>query len=88
MVRNLVTLLLTPINCDHTVLWFGITPFDSNREPCVETEGGNTIDLIANGTNIGFDSRTPTENEFQIAGSCSPNIKVLVEPQDGLARRS
>ena len=46
-----------------TMVWYN--PFDSNRELCVETENGDTIDLIANGTKIGFDSRAPTENELQ-----------------------
>ena len=40
-------------------------PFDLNRKLCVETEDGDTIDLIENGTNIGFDSITPTEHELQ-----------------------
>ena len=40
-------------------------PFDSNRELCVETEDGNTIDIMENCTNIGFDSRAPTEYELQ-----------------------
>ena len=40
--------------------------YDSNKELCVETEFCETIDLIANGTNIGFDSRAPTEHELQL----------------------
>ena len=42
-------------------------PFDSNRELklCVETEDDNNIGLMANGTNIGFNSREPTEHELQ-----------------------
>ena len=39
-------------------------PFDSNRELCVETEDGNTIGLIENGTRIGFYSIAPTEHEL------------------------
>ena len=46
-------------------LWFEITPFDFNREICIETENGNTIYLIVNVTKIGFDSRAPTEHELQ-----------------------
>ena len=37
---------------------------DLNRELCVETENGDTIDLIANGTNVGFNSRALTEHEL------------------------
>ena len=39
--------------------------FDSNRELCAETEDGKIIDLIVNVTKIGFDSRAPTDHEFQ-----------------------
>ena len=44
------------------MIWYNT--FDLNRELCVETEDGNTIYLIANYTNIIFDSRAPTEHEF------------------------
>ena len=44
---------------------FWYNPFDPNRKLCVETEDGYTIDLIANGTNIGLDSRAPTEHELK-----------------------
>ena len=37
---------------------------DLNRELCVETENVNTIDIIANGTNVGFNSRALTEHEL------------------------
>ena len=46
-----------------TMVWNN--PFDSNRELRVETEDGETIDLIENGKNIGFNSRTQTEHELQ-----------------------
>ena len=46
-----------------TMVWNN--PFDSNRELRVETEVGETIDLIANGKNIGFNSRTQTEHKLQ-----------------------
>ena len=36
-----------------TIAWDNT--FDSNRELCVETEDGNTIYPIENGTKIGFD---------------------------------
>ena len=45
------------------MVWYN--PFDSNREIFVETEDGDTIDIIANGTKIGFDSRAPTDHELQ-----------------------
>ena len=40
--------------------------FDSNGEICLEIEGGDTIDLIKNGTNIGFNSIATTEHELQL----------------------
>ena len=46
-----------------TMVWDD--PFDSNRELCVENEDGGTIDIIENGTNIGFDSRAPTGHELK-----------------------
>ena len=46
-----------------TMVWDN--PFDSNRKLWVETEDGDTIDIINNGTNVGLDSRAPTEHEFQ-----------------------
>ena len=39
--------------------------FGLNIEICIETEDGDTIDLIATGTNIGFKSRAPTDHELQ-----------------------
>ena len=40
--------------------------FDSNREMCVKTEDGDTINLISNGTNIVLYSISSTEHEFQL----------------------
>ena len=40
-------------------------PFDYNIDLCVETEEGDTIYLMVNGKNIGFNSRALTEDELQ-----------------------
>ena len=45
-----------------TIVWYN--PFGLKKELFVENEDGNMIYLTANGTNIGFNSRAPTEYEF------------------------
>ena len=45
-----------------TMVWDN--PYDQNRELCVENEDGDMIDITANGTRIGFDSRAPTDHAF------------------------
>ena len=55
--------------------------FDSNRKLCVETDDGNYIDLILNGTNIGFDSRAPDENELQYLTNVHLTLEFQCNPK-------
>ena len=57
--------LINPNQLQSYMTMFWDKPFDFNREICVENEDGYTIDLIVNGENIGFDSTSPTDHEFQ-----------------------
>ena len=65
MVRNFIIIFINPnqLRSYGTMVWDN--PFDSNREICVETEDGKTIDLLANGTDIRPDQRVPNEHELQ-----------------------
>ena len=62
-----------------TMVWE--KPFDSNRELYVETKDGDTIDLIANGTNIGFHSIAPTEHALQSLPHVHPTSKFKWNPE-------
>ena len=39
-------------------------PFDRHRDTCIDVHDGPTIPLLADGTKIGFTSRTPSANEL------------------------
>ena len=47
-------------------------PFDPYRDFCTETGDGNTIDLTPDGTNIGFRSHVPMDEELRTL----PHIEV------------
>ena len=51
------------LRCYETMVWDN--PFDPYRYLCIETGDGNTIDLILDGTKIGFSSHVPTDEELR-----------------------
>ena len=51
------------LRCYETMVWDN--PFDPYMELFIETVNGNTIDMIPDGTKIGFSSHMPTDEELR-----------------------
>ena len=58
------------LRCYETIVWDN--PFDPYMDLCIKTGNGNMIDMTLDGTNIGFSSYVPTDEEIRAL----PHIEV------------